>query len=119
MRNLFFTLVFIGFGLAHSSQGYDEFSGIEFDVNGFRYMNAQQVRSPIRIDGQLDEAEWQNASFQGHFIQREPIFGEHATEKTRVAVLHDDHYLYIAARCYDSDPDKIISREMILSGSES
>ena len=111
MKTLF-SLILVCFGLVHSSQGYDGFSEIAFDENGFRYMNAQQVRSPIHIDGRLDEEAWQNALFQGQFIQREPIFGKPATEKTHVAVLHDDHYLYIAAKCYDSEPEKIIAREM-------
>ena len=82
------------------------------DEQGNRYITSSAVTSKLKIDGDLVESQWQHACFQGHFVQREPLIGEKATEKTKVAVLRDKHFLYIGVKCFDSDPSKIIAREM-------
>lgn len=61
----------------------------------------------IVLDGRLDEAAWAGADSLGGFIQSTPRTGEPATEPTVVRVLLDDRFLYIGARCYDSEPEKI------------
>jgi hypothetical protein len=68
-------------------------------------------RAP-RIDGKLDEAEWQLAPAQGRFIQREPAFGWETTERTEFRVLYDDRTLYFGIWAFDSDPQGIIASEM-------
>ncbi len=75
-------------------------------------MTAVQVTESPRIDGKLDDPIWDQAVFSGGFIQREPVEGEPATEDTEVAILYDDKNLYIAARCFDSEPGRIIATEM-------
>ena len=82
------------------------------DDRGFRFIPSTAVVSDLKIDGRLDEEDWRNAVFQGHFLQREPDIGQDATEKTKVAVLRDDNFLYIGVKCFDSEPSKIIAREM-------
>ena len=66
----------------------------------------------LRIDGNLNEEAWGNIEFQGNFIQREPNIGEPASEKTQVAVLQSRKKLYIGIKCFDSEADKIIARDM-------
>ncbi|MFC1564015.1 DUF5916 domain-containing protein [candidate division KSB1 bacterium] len=77
-----------------------------------REMNAVQTSQKIQIDGRLDDEEWGNAEFHSDFLQREPEEGIPATERTEVAVIYDDKNLYIGARLYDSEPDKIAATEM-------
>ena len=68
-------------------------------------------RAP-KIDGKLDDAEWQQAPVQGRFVQREPQFGWAATERTEFRILYDDKTLYFGIWAYDSDPKGIIASEM-------
>jgi len=92
------------------------FAGPEMDdqtVNGTRLLLSTTIENRIRIDGALDEPEWLQARFQSDFVQREPDIGKPATEETQVAVLTNEKFLYIGLKCYDSDPSKIIAREMM------
>ena len=87
-------------------------SPIYADDNGYRYIQSSLSLEKIKIDGILNENDWQNSIFQGSFVQREPNIGKQATEKTKIALLRDNHYLYIGIKCFDSEPSKIIAREM-------
>ncbi|CAN5905696.1 hypothetical protein BH11VER1_BH11VER1_07260 [soil metagenome] len=64
------------------------------------------------IDGKLDDACWAKAQALTDFHQKEPIQGAAATERTEVRFLFDEGHLYIAARCFDQDPGKIVVREL-------
>lgn len=77
-----------------------------------RNMEAVQINKAPVIDGKLDDPVWQTVEFQNNFFQREPKEGEPATEKTEVAIIYDKKNLYIGARCFDSEPEKIIATEM-------
>ncbi len=66
----------------------------------------------VRLDGLLDEPAWQAAEPIGGFRQREPNEGEPATERTEVRVLYDRQYLYIGIRAFDSEPDRIVARQL-------
>jgi hypothetical protein len=70
-------------------------------------MLAVRATEPIRIDGRLDEAAWALASPATNFRQMQPNEGQPATHQTEVRVLYDDHSLYIGARMYDSEPERI------------
>jgi len=59
------------------------------------------------IDGKIDEAVWDNAEVLADFHQSRPIEGAAPSERTEVFLLYDDDALYIAARMYDSEPDRI------------
>jgi hypothetical protein len=68
------------------------------------------VRIPegtIRIDGRLDEPEWQRAESGRGFTQREPHDGAPESERTEVRVLYSDAAIYVGIRAYDSNPDEI------------
>ncbi len=62
------------------------------------------------IDGKLDDAVWEQVEWNGDYIQREPADNTPPTHQTRFKILYDDKYLYIGARCYDSEPEKIVRR---------
>jgi hypothetical protein len=72
---------------------------------------AQAVRapSPPVLDGNVDDAVWGAAPLQSGFTQEDPDHGKPASEKTTFQILYDDEALYVAAVCYDSEPDSIKS----------
>ena len=65
---------------------------------------------PPTIDGRLDDLAWNAATPISGFVQLEPRRGEPATDDTIAYIVYDRHNLYVAFRCYDSEPDKIVSR---------
>jgi hypothetical protein len=71
---------------------------------------AIRATEPITLDGRLDEAIWRNTPPANGFTQIDPQDGSPATEQTDVWVAYDDHALYVAAFCRDSEPAKICKR---------
>lgn len=67
---------------------------------------------PPVIDGKLDDAVWATAEAFSDFTQVRPSEGIAPSEKTEVRLLQDENFLYVGIRAYDSEPDKIIAREM-------
>jgi hypothetical protein len=82
------------------------------DAEGNRYINIEQTQSEISIDGYLADKDWERTTFQSHFLQREPVYGQEPSEETQVALLRDDDYLYLGIKCYDSSSPDIIANEM-------
>jgi len=62
----------------------------------------------IELDGLSDEAAWQEIK-PLPLIMQEPNFGAEPTEKTELRIGYNDEYLYVSARCFDSEPSKIQS----------
>ncbi len=73
------------------------------------------TEKPPKIDGILDEGEWQDASVINELFQREPNSGEAVSEKTEFYFLYDHHNMYVGIRCYD-DPERITSKELSRDG---
>lgn len=72
---------------------------------------AVRVDEAPRIDGRLDERAWLMAEPLTDFVQYEPVVGAPVSEPTEVRFLFDDQALYIGARLYDSEPERIIVGE--------
>ena len=72
-----------------------------------RELCARRSETAIVIDGRLTEAVWQGAG-AGDFLQRNPLDGKPASERTEVWIAFDDKALYVAARLFDSEPGKIV-----------
>ena len=66
--------------------------------------------APPKLDGVFDDAIWQTAPPHEGFRQRDPDEGKPATEQTTFQIAYDNEALYFAIMCYDSAPDKIVSR---------
>ena len=82
------------------------------DADGHIPVRAIRLREPLAIDGRLDEEVYRETPHLGNFIQQEPADGEVATELTDVWIFFDDRNLYVSARCWDSQPDRIVGNEM-------
>ena len=65
---------------------------------------------PPVIDGKLDDEAWLSVGWGGDFVQRSPYEGKAPTQNTQFKILYDARYLYIAFRCYDTEPDSIVKR---------
>lgn len=63
-----------------------------------------------RIDGDITDAVWQTAIPIVDFIQQDPDNLALPTENSRILLLYDRSSIYIAARLYDKNPDKIVRR---------
>jgi hypothetical protein len=59
------------------------------------------------IDGVLDDEVWDTAATVEGFVQFEPQFGVPSDFRTVVLVGHTSEALYVAFRCFDSDPARI------------
>jgi hypothetical protein len=75
-------------------------------------VRAVRLTTPLRIDGRLDESVYASIEPISDFIQQEPREGEPATEKTDAWIFFDDANLYIAARCWDSHPEREVANEL-------
>lgn len=75
-----------------------------------RIYTTSRINSEIRIDGIIDETEWNKVEWSENFIQREPHAEKVPSQSTRFKVVYDDNYLYCAIRCFDSAPDSIVKR---------
>ena len=56
-----------------------------------------RATTPIRVDGRLDDAAWRNAPWTGDFVDIQGAGHTTPRFRTRVKMLWDDQYLYIAA----------------------
>lgn len=67
-----------------------------------RTIKVQRTSSPLKIDGNLNEADWKKAIGVSDFFRREPRQGGTVKYKTIVKFLYDNKSLYIGAFCQDS-----------------
>lgn len=76
-------------------------------------LQATKINKKPRIDGVLNEEIWTNGRnfFEGKFIQQRPNNGAKSAQKTMVKIVYDDFAIYVAAKLYDNEPEKI-SREL-------
>ncbi len=65
--------------------------------------NCVHAGTPIRIDGKLDDPAWQKAQWTSDFVDIEGAAKPMPRFRTRVKMLWDDRYLYIAAELEEPD----------------
>ncbi len=70
-----------------------------------------RIDYPIRVDGRLDEAVWDEAEPATDFVTLEPTIGEKPRYPTKIRILYDDNAVYIGAEMFDPYPDSI-SRQL-------
>lgn len=77
---------------------------------------AVRISNPPVIDGSLSDSIWQTAPSITDFLQQEPQPGTRPSEKTEVKILYDESNIYVGVFCYDSEPGKIVARELKWDG---
>jgi hypothetical protein len=78
-------------------------------TNGLGYQKEyklpiKKATEPIKVDGNLSEAIWQNATNTTEFWNKFPIDEGHPKRLTKVMTSYDDKNLYVAATIYDTLP---------------
>lgn len=73
---------------------------------------ALHIEQPVRLDGELTEAAWSSAGWAGDFVQRQPRTGAPSSESTEFAILYTEETLFVGLRANDSEPSKIVAKEM-------
>ncbi len=93
---------------AHAQLSDAEFEAIRLS----RVVTAIRITEAITLDGRLDESVWQQAVPATDFFQKLPDNGAPSTERTEVRFLYDDDNLYIGVTCYDSEPSRLLIRDL-------
>jgi hypothetical protein len=103
-------LVLLVGGQVLAPQGYERLAAQAADRPIRAYRVPEGASAGLRIDGILSEDLWSRAAPVDDLLQREPLEGVPASERTEVRVLFDDDALYVAVLAYDSEPDRVVGR---------
>ena len=82
------------------------------DDHGGVTARAVRIDRPINFDGHLNDEVYQATLAIDGFLQQEPTEGAPASERTEVWIFFDDRNIYVAARCWDSQPEREVLTEM-------
>ncbi len=89
------------------------------DEQGRVTVRAIKLTEGIEIDGQLDEAVYQEVPAVTDFVQQLPDEGALATERTETWIMFDETNVYVSARAWDSAPEsEWIANELRRDGSQ-
>lgn len=77
-----------------------------------KVLNAIRTDEKITIDGKIDESVWDTAPIATDFISYSPDNGTPAekNKKTEVRIIYNNDAIYVAAKMYDNEPDKILKQ---------
>src|SRR5258708_2514106 len=86
---------------------------VAFSQQPVKKLVAIKTATPPKIDGVLDDEVWKNVPIATDFVELQPIAGRHEKtgERTEVKIIYDNTAIYIAARMYETDINKI-AREL-------
>ena len=82
------------------------------DAAGAVTLRAVPLTAALRIDGRLDEALYRDVPAISDFVQVEPDEGRPATERTELWLAFDTSNVYLAFRCFESEPGRVVAQEM-------
>ncbi|KAA1247489.1 DUF5916 domain-containing protein [Aquimarina sp. RZ0] len=105
MKQLFQFLVFFIFSFFLNAQ--DSLSVVTKRIYTTKPLNGAEAPA---IDGLINEQSWDLVDWAGDFIENQPDENTAPSQQTKFKILYDQKYLYIAYRCYDTEPDKIEKR---------
>jgi hypothetical protein len=72
--------------------------------------NTKKVTTVPIIDGKLDDETWNAVSWAGNFKENFPDEGIEPAQKTKFKIIYGEKNIYVAIRCYDTNPSKIVNR---------
>ncbi|MHB9027423.1 MAG: carbohydrate binding family 9 domain-containing protein, partial [Candidatus Latescibacterota bacterium] len=70
-----------------------------------------RLQGKVTLDGRSDEPAWEGVEPLPMVMQL-PSFGAEPSERTEVLLAYDDEYFYLAARCFDNEPEGIHATTM-------
>ncbi|APU11023.1 hypothetical protein A5M85_12225 [Cellulophaga lytica] len=86
------------------------FGFVLHNVTAQKSIKIHKATEIIKIDGEATEAIWQQHLVAGNFIQTLPEAGKSSKQKTDIAILFDDSYLYVLGILYVDDENEISSQ---------
>jgi hypothetical protein len=98
--------------LASAAQAGAQLPVSSRDAAGNVVIRATRITTPIEVDGKLDDGVYRQVEALTDFIQSEPQTGAPSSERTEAWVLFDDDNLYLACRCWDRHPERMVLNEM-------
>src|SRR5687768_15129395 len=75
-------------------------------------VRAHRLPQDIRLDGRLEEEMYASTPAISGFVQQEPDEFKPATEKTDAWIFFDGDNIYVAARCWETQPARRVANEM-------
>lgn len=78
--------------------------------NGVKQLGLPRLQSGVKLDGNLDDAQWQQAARTDELAQVFPVEFAKPSQPTEVKVFYTDDALYVGARMTESDPAAIRAR---------
>jgi hypothetical protein len=85
---------------------------INRDAAGRATVRAVPAATPIRIDGRLDEQPYATVAPFSDFVQVDPNNGAPASQRTEMWLFFDRDNVYVAARCWESNPERMVANEL-------
>ena len=82
------------------------------DAVGRATIRAQRLDMPLVIDGRLDESLYERTPPISDLVQTEPQAGRPATQRTEAWLFFDQDAVYVAFRCWESNPERMVLNEM-------
>ncbi len=81
-------------------------------INGVSYYKKRQytltrTSVPPAIDGKLDDKCWSEGKWESNFTQYSPTEGAKVSQQTDFKIRYDYNNIYIGAKCFDSEPEKM------------
>jgi len=73
-----------------------------------RELRAVKITASLKIDGELNEPEWNLTKGASDFIQVEPMQGKPSQFVTIIKVLYNQKFLYVGVICKDPKGKKAI-----------
>lgn len=73
------------------------------------YTTTSIEENSVKIDGLIQEAAWDAVEWTGNYREFEPDNNTAPSEQTKMKIIYDDKYLYLAFRCY-AEPERIVQR---------
>ena len=68
----------------------------------------RKAQGIIKLDGNLDEPDWQKAEIAGDFFLNYPVDSIPPTFQSEVKVTFDQHFIYFGIVCYDDNKPDIV-----------
>src|SRR6476620_9217526 len=64
-------------------------------------LSVPSITTSVVIDGHVDEEAWKTAAVFKDFYQTSPGYNIPASRRTEAYMMYDEHYLYVAFKCWD------------------
>ena len=82
------------------------------DATGRPTLRAVRLTTPLKVDGKMDDAAYEQIKPIGGFTQVDPRPGASASQSSEVWLLYDNSNFYVCVKVYEDHPEKMVANEM-------